>query len=139
MRRQSILSVLVAFDGSPASWSALDQAIDIARSERARLTIAGLVRDPPFTTCGAPVDVALPATWACEDAIEQMERELATARRSAPPTVSITTRILRGRPSRTIAALQRHEHFDVVMVGHTRRRPLRGLVACGDATPTPRR
>ena len=38
--------VLVAFDGSPSAWTALHQAIEVAVSNRALLTIAAVVHEP---------------------------------------------------------------------------------------------
>ena len=38
--------VLVAFDGSPSAWAALHQAIDVAVSNHALLTIAAVVHEP---------------------------------------------------------------------------------------------
>ena len=38
--------VLVAFDGSPGAWAALDRAIDLAVANRALLTIAAVAEEP---------------------------------------------------------------------------------------------
>src|SRR3954470_2187307 len=94
--------ILVAFDGSDGAWAALRRAIEIALRERALLTIAAVVPEPsPWIGIGL---VSLPYTREalCRDAQLAMEQALAAARDEVPATVSVTTRLLSGRPSRAL-------------------------------------
>src|SRR4051794_21431008 len=61
--------VLVAFDGTPGAWAALEEGIAIALNANARLTIAGVVGSPPPIACGMGV-LAPPYTPA------ELQREL---------------------------------------------------------------
>jgi nucleotide-binding universal stress UspA family protein len=110
--------VLVAFDGSPGAWAALQQAIAVAVSNRALLTIAGVVEEPRFVWAG-PGAIAVPYTR--EGIRRELELEmlrlLAGARDEVPATVSVTTRILNGRPARVLAALAQEGGFDLVVTG----------------------
>jgi len=110
--------VLVAFDGSPGAWAALQQAIAVAVSNRALLTIAGVVQEPRFVWAG-PGAIAVPYTReGMRREIElEMRRLLAGARDEVPATVSVTTRILNGRPARVLAALAQEGGYDLVVTG----------------------
>jgi nucleotide-binding universal stress UspA family protein len=46
-----------------------------------------------------------------------MRRHLAEARDEVPATVSVTTRLLHGRPARALAALAEEGRYDVVVTG----------------------
>jgi hypothetical protein len=107
--------ILVAFDASPRAWSALARGIAIAERERALLTIAAVVPEPSiWVGCGL---VSIPYTRETlrSDAVRALERLLAAARDEVPPTVSVTTRLLPGRPRGALAALARSGDFDLVL------------------------
>jgi nucleotide-binding universal stress UspA family protein len=81
-------NILVAIDGSPHADRALLDAIDLAESEHARLTLFTAVVPPPtvaYFATGAPV-----ASLA-EDAEAKAEAVLLRARASVPADVSLTT------------------------------------------------
>ena len=65
-----ILRVLVAFDGSDSAWAALDRAVDIAVSNHAQLTIAGVAPPPAWLAFGTSGMLTLPYTP------DQLRREL---------------------------------------------------------------
>jgi nucleotide-binding universal stress UspA family protein len=116
--RRSIHRVLVAFDGSDGAWAALQQAIPVAVQQRALLTIAGVVEQP--TCCFAGLSpVAIPYTPEAmrRDAERYMQQQLAAARDEVPATVSVTTRILHGRPVAALAALAESGNYDLVVTG----------------------
>jgi nucleotide-binding universal stress UspA family protein len=110
--------VLVAFDGSPGAWAALEQAIAVAVSNRALLTIAGVVQEPRFVWAG-PGAIAVPYTRDSmrRELEQEMRRVLAGARDEVPATVSVTTRILNGRPAKVLAALAQDGGYDLVVTG----------------------
>ena len=109
--------ILVAFDGSDGAWAALRRAIEIALRERALLTIAAVVPEPsPWIGMGL---VSLPYSREAlrRDAQRSMEQALAAARDEVPATVSVTTRLLSGRPCRALGRLVEHGDFDLVVTG----------------------
>ncbi len=110
--------VLVAFDGSDGAWAALQQAIAVAVSNGAVLTIAGVVQEPRFVWAG-PGAIAVPYTreGMRRELDAEMRRVLAGARDEVPATVSVTTRILHGRPVRALAAFAEEGGFDLVVTG----------------------
>jgi nucleotide-binding universal stress UspA family protein len=109
--------ILLAFDGSPGSWMALDQAIEIAVGQHALLTIAGVVGEPTVWTGFGPVTMPLTREMLQRDLERDMQRKLAAARDEVPATVSVTTQLLHGRPARAIAALADAGRFDLVVAG----------------------
>jgi nucleotide-binding universal stress UspA family protein len=121
--------ILVAFDGSAGAWTALEQAISIAVRERALLTIAAVVPEPsPWIGLGL---LSLPYTRETlrRDAQLAMEQTLAAARDEVPVTVSVTTRLLRGRPGKVLSALIAGGDYDLVVTGPRPAGRLRAL--CG--------
>jgi nucleotide-binding universal stress UspA family protein len=119
-------NILVAIDGSPDAAEALDQAIDLAESERARLTLlTGVAKPPPSAYWGwsAPVAVQL-----AEGARNAAASILASARDRVPHDLPVTT-ILSEEPIRTalIAQLKRGRH-DLVVMGSRGRGAVRSAV-----------
>jgi nucleotide-binding universal stress UspA family protein len=110
--------VLVAFDGSLSAWAALHQAIDVAASSRALLTIAAVVREPPALWMGfGAMSVPYTRDSLRRDLEREMRLHLAEARDEVPATVSVTTQMLHGRPTRAIAALAESGGYDLVVTG----------------------
>jgi nucleotide-binding universal stress UspA family protein len=91
-------NILVGFDGTPDAEQALAQAIDIARSENARLTILTAVHRPPPIAFN-PASASAIAQLAL-DLERQAKEALARAVRMVPGDVSLTT-ILTREPIRT--------------------------------------
>jgi nucleotide-binding universal stress UspA family protein len=120
--------ILVAFDGSDGAWAALGRAIDIAQREHALLTIAAVVPEPsPWIGMGL-VSVPYSREGLRRDAQRAMEQALAAARDEVPATVSVTTRLLSGRPSRALGELIEAGDFDLVVTGPRPARRLRRSV-----------
>ncbi len=110
--------VLVAFNGSAGSWAALARGIDIAVSNRALLTIAGVVQEPSFLWQGpGPMSVPYSRETIRRDLEGEMLRHLANARDEVPATLSVTTQVLRGRPARALAAFAEAGRYDLVVTG----------------------
>jgi nucleotide-binding universal stress UspA family protein len=114
--------ILAVFDGSPGAWTALERAIRIAERERALLTIAAVVPEPSFWVGTGLVSVPYTREGLRADAVRAMERELAAARDEVPATVSLTTRLLPGRPRGALRRLERSGNFDLVIAPGRRRR-----------------
>jgi nucleotide-binding universal stress UspA family protein len=109
--------ILVAFDGSDGAWAALRRAIDIAVRERALLTIAAVVPEPSAWVGMGLVSLPYSRETLRRDAQRAMERALAAARDEVPATVSVTTRLLSGRPGHALARLIEQGCFDLVVTG----------------------
>jgi nucleotide-binding universal stress UspA family protein len=114
---RQINRVLVAFDGSPGAWAALDRAITVAVSQRALLTIAGVVGEPTLLLGFGPAVVPYTRESLVRELERDMEQRLAAARDEVPATVSVTTQLLHGRPARALAALADSGNYDLVVAG----------------------
>src|SRR3954463_4325331 len=118
--------ILVAFGGPDGAWAALHRAIEIAQREHALLTIAAVVPEPsPWIGMGL-VTIPYSREALFRDAQRQMEQVLAAARDEVPATVSVTPRLLSGRPSRTLRRLIEGGDYDLVVTGPRRRGRLHG-------------
>jgi nucleotide-binding universal stress UspA family protein len=115
--RRPVSRVLVGFDGSPGAWAALEQGIAIATSQRALLTIAGVVQEPTLFFGMAPTAMPYTHDSLRRDAERHMEQLLAAARDEVPATVSVTTQIMHGRPTRALSELAESGRYDLVIVG----------------------
>jgi nucleotide-binding universal stress UspA family protein len=108
-------NILVAIDGSPDADQALTQALDLAESERARLTIFSAVVTPPAAAYfGGGGAVA--ATLARDAAVES-ETILREAVRRVPDGVSVST-VQSSEPVRPALMKQiKTGHHDLVVMG----------------------
>jgi nucleotide-binding universal stress UspA family protein len=110
--------VLVAFDGSEGAWVALARAIDLAVANRALLTIAAVAEEPAVLWLGyGAMNLPYTREMIRQQAESAMRRHLAEARDEVPATVSVTTRLLHGRPARALAALAEEGGYDLVVAG----------------------
>jgi nucleotide-binding universal stress UspA family protein len=114
---RQIQRVLLAFDGSPGAWAALEQAIAVAVSQRALLTIAGVVESPTVWLGLAPAVMPYTRETLVKELERDMQQKLAAARDEVPATVSLTTRLLHGRPARVLAELAESGDYDLVVAG----------------------
>jgi nucleotide-binding universal stress UspA family protein len=119
-------NILVAVDGSADADQALAQAIDLAESEHAKLTLFGALVTPPAATyIGAGGGVA--ATLA-RDAEAETETILRTAVERVPDGVSVST-VLSGDPVRPALIDQiTTGHHDLVVMGSRGRGSLRSVL-----------
>jgi len=119
-------NILVAIDGSPDADQALTQAIDLAESERARLTIFSAVVTPP-TAAYVGGGGAVAAAFAC-DAATQTEKVLREAVEWVPAGVSVST-VLSSEPVRLALIHQiATAHHDLVVMGSRGRGALRSVL-----------
>ncbi len=114
---RSIQRVLLAFDGSPGAWKALERAIEVADGQHALLTIAGVVGEPTVWTGFGPAAVPFTREMLRHDLEREMSQQLAMARDEVPATVSVDTRILHGKPAAVLAALAESGRYDLVITG----------------------
>jgi nucleotide-binding universal stress UspA family protein len=104
-------SILVAVDGSPAATSALREAVDIARSEGARLTLMSVAKLP----CMLVGTYAVPWT---EADLEASAREvLDEAASLVPDDVPVSTFVGRGPPPAAILNRIEAARHDLVVMG----------------------
>jgi nucleotide-binding universal stress UspA family protein len=123
--------ILVAFDGSPGAWAALERAIEIAVAQTALLTIAAVVAEPRlYAGCG-PFAMPYSPDTLRRDAEREMLRLLAAARDEVPANVSLTTQLLTGRPAKLLAALAATGDYDLVVTGPRPASRLRRLLGFG--------
>jgi nucleotide-binding universal stress UspA family protein len=112
------LRILVAFNGSPTSWLALERAIEIAVEHNGILTLAGVAIEPaPWVGFGP---YAAPFSYAeiKRDIELDLERALAAARDEIPASVGVRTRVLRGRHAAPVIAREAaNGNYDLLVTG----------------------
>ena len=104
-------SILVAVDGSEAATRALEQAIDVARAEGARLTLVSVAVSPRRVAwpCFVPVPT--------EDDLEREAQEIVErAEALVPEDVPVST-VVRRRPSKAILERVETGEHDLVVMG----------------------
>ena len=109
--------ILCAYDGSPPAEAALDAAIDLASSMRARLAIATVVEKPPAGVAAAGVDPEQLAQTLQRDA----DHRLRAAADKVPDDVSLTTLQRTGHAGKELIKAAEELRADVIVLG-TRRR-----------------
>jgi nucleotide-binding universal stress UspA family protein len=112
--------ILVAVDGSPHDEAALRHAVDLARDQKALMTLL-TVAPPPQTPVGA-------ATSVPPDLHDFHEKLLREATDSIPTDIGVTTRLERGNPAETILRIAAEGHDLVVMGSHGHSRVHRALL-----------
>jgi nucleotide-binding universal stress UspA family protein len=118
-------SILVAVDGSTAARRALEQAVDLARSEGARLTLISIADLPRWRFSGFPLAVPFPNEAELEREAEQIV-ERAEAR--VPEDVPVSTVVRRGPVVREILKRIEAGEHDLVVVGSRRLGPAGALI-----------
>lgn len=114
-------SILVAVDGSPAAAAALEQAIDLAREEGARLTLIS-VAAPPRWRAASPYYVL----YAGDEELERQARtNVERAEALVPEDVPVSTVVRRGPAAKQILARAEDGQHDLIVIGS------RGLGAAG--------
>jgi nucleotide-binding universal stress UspA family protein len=119
-------NILVAIDGSPDADQALTQAIDLAESEHARLTLFSAVVAPPAAAYfGAGGGAA--ATLA-RDAETETETILRTAVQQVPDRVSVSTVQSKDPVRPALIQTIKTGHHDLVVMGSRGRGALRSVL-----------
>ena len=120
-------NILVAIDGSPDADQALTQAIDLAESEHARLTLFSAVVTPSTAAYIGGGGAMVVAAFA-RDAETETEKVLRAAVGRVPDGVSVST-VLSGEPVRLALIHQiTSGHHDLVVMGSRGRGALRSVL-----------
>jgi nucleotide-binding universal stress UspA family protein len=102
--------ILVALDGSPDAYAALDHAATLACDQHARLVVLMVAPAPKHAVAvGGPVLISDPEAAYAE--------ELREAVNSLPPSVSVESRLTSGKPARRILEVAEECSCDLVVMG----------------------
>src|SRR3954464_8621746 len=119
-------NILVAVDGSPDADAALAHAGELARDQRARLTLLTAIPPMPAT--------ALLATGAApprSEAVRHYADLLRQAAATLPEDVSVTTLLVEGPPARALIERSCSGAFDLIVMGsHGHGRLHTSLLGC---------
>jgi nucleotide-binding universal stress UspA family protein len=122
-------NVLVGYDGSPQAQRALDEAIEIARSDRSTLTVMTVVPSvTPFAGVGTLAYGGAAVARVEADLQHDFERSLVEAVERVPDDIPVTRILARGRPGPQIVRQARTGNHDLVVVGSRGRGTARSLV-----------
>jgi nucleotide-binding universal stress UspA family protein len=108
-------NILVSVDGSEHSDRALDEAIDIARADQARLTILTAINQPPVWAASAM------AAGGCAVTAADLEKEAVDLMRRAvqrvPNDIPVTTIISRKPVRHALTARLKASDYDLLVMG----------------------
>ena len=118
--------ILVAYNGSPESRVALRECLRLAPPASASVHLLAVVTPPPYLLVG---EFAAAAVLSVEEELEvereKMSRELAAgARMLSEAGLSVTPHLEVGEPVTVIEELASELRVDLVIVGHSRHKPL---------------
>jgi nucleotide-binding universal stress UspA family protein len=117
-------SVLVAVDGSRSATAALEAAVELARSEGARLTLISVAARTGWRFV-SPYVTPYPSEAELE---REAERIVARAEAFVPDDVSVSTVVRQGPAAREILARVEAAEHDLVVLGSRGRGPARSLL-----------
>ena len=119
-------NILVSVDGSEQSDRALDEAIDIARADQARLTILTAINQPPVwaTSAMAAGAYAVSAADLEKEAVDVMRRAV----KRVPDDMPVTTVISRKPIRNALMHRLRTSDYDLLVMGSRGRGALRSSV-----------
>jgi nucleotide-binding universal stress UspA family protein len=120
-------SILVAVDGSPHAQRALEQAVDLARSTGASLTVMTSVPDLPSWLLAGPIDPSTMETLLGENDREH-EALLREAVANVPESMKATSILGRGAPGRAIVEQVSNGAHDLVVMGSRGRGDVKAMV-----------
>jgi nucleotide-binding universal stress UspA family protein len=106
-------SILVAVDGSRFAGWALDEAIELARSQGARLTLIAVAAPPRWRVVG-PYLVPFPTE---EDLVREAEQLVERAEARVPEGVPVSTVVRRGPAAKAILERVEAGEHDLVVMG----------------------
>ena len=107
-------SILVAVDGSRAATQALEEAVELERAERARLTLISVAEAPRWRISGFPLAVPFPNEV---QLLREAEQVVERAEAQVPEDVPVSTVVRRGSiVNEILKRIEAGEH-DLVVVG----------------------
>jgi nucleotide-binding universal stress UspA family protein len=114
------LNILVAIDDSAHAARALDEALDLARAQRSRLTIMSVAARGSWRLLAGPYAGMVPTQ---EDTDAAAERTIAQARARVGDDIPVTTVIGRGSPGEAILKRAAEGNHDLIVMGSRGRGP----------------
>jgi nucleotide-binding universal stress UspA family protein len=119
-------NILVAVDGSPDAEAALVHAGELARDQRARLTLVTAVPQVPATAL-----LASGAAPPRSEVVKHYAELLRLAAAALPEDVSVTTLLVEGPPARALVERAKSGAFDLIVMGsHGHGRLHTSLLGC---------
>lgn len=120
--------ILVGIDGSEHAARALREAIDLASSNHARLTILCATPQPSMMVAGGPV-IAPVDMQGLENAIEaEYQQLLNSAVEQVPSDISVVKVLSHEPPARAILAQAKTANDDLIVIGSRGRGDVRSLL-----------
>jgi len=108
------LNILVAIDDSTHAARALDEALDLARSQRSRLTIIAVASRPAWRYMAGPYAGMMPTQ---EETDAAAEATIVAARGRVGADIPVTTVVGRGSTAEAILARAREGNHDLIVMG----------------------
>ena len=118
--------ILVAYNGTAESRVALEECLRLTPSPDAEVHLLVVVSPPPYLLVG---EFAAAAVLSVEEGLaaekEKMQKELEIgAQRLIEGGLNVTSHLEVGEPVSVIEELARELHVELVIVGHSRQKPL---------------
>ena len=126
--------ILVALEGSPHEWRALDAAVELAEIGRGRLTVFAVAPRAAAwigSAFGTPLDVGRLE----EDVARTYQALLDQAVGEVPHSIPVVTRLTFGPAVEEILAELRSGRHDALVIGSQRRDRIRARVAAVSPVP----
>jgi nucleotide-binding universal stress UspA family protein len=122
-------NILVAIDGSPTASAALEEAVDLARGDGARLVLISVAAPSSWRFAGSPY-----VLYPSEDDLERAAWEIVDrAEALVPAGVPVSSIVRVGRPADAIVARAKEGEHDLVVMG-SRGRGLLGSLLLGSVS-----
>lgn len=122
-------NILVAIDGSPHAQRALEEAVDLAEAEKARLTVMTCVADPAaWLIGGSAYSGAIDFEALSNEAERESQEALDQAVDSIPADLPVTKILAHGRPAERILEQAEKGQHDLVVMGSRGRGEVRSLL-----------